>query len=139
MAGNVPRERILPDGCVELVFHFHDPFVSHFANGTSVLQPHSFVVGQMKHYLEIEPRGRVGFVAVRFFAQGAYLFFNRPLVEVAAGVVDLKNLWPKTARELTERIALARSMATRLRLIEETLLVLLSNGRLEPSIDRAVN
>ena len=70
--GDVPRERILPDGCVELVFHFHDPFVSHFANGTSALQPHSFVVGQMKHYLEIEPKGRVGFVAVRFFARSAY-------------------------------------------------------------------
>ena len=38
------RERILPDSCVELVFHFHDPFRSHFANGESALQPRSFVV-----------------------------------------------------------------------------------------------
>jgi Domain of unknown function (DUF6597) len=28
-------ERILPDGCVELVFHFHDPFRTRFANGES--------------------------------------------------------------------------------------------------------
>jgi hypothetical protein len=27
------RERILPDSCVELVFHFRDPFRSHFADG----------------------------------------------------------------------------------------------------------
>jgi Domain of unknown function (DUF6597) len=42
------RERILPDGCVELVFHFNDPFRSYFANGDRAVQPRSFVVGQMK-------------------------------------------------------------------------------------------
>src|SRR5882724_9145464 len=67
-----PRERILPDGCVELVFHFHDPFRTHFANGKSAVQPQSFVVGQMKRFLEIAPVGRIGFVAIRFYARGAY-------------------------------------------------------------------
>jgi len=38
----------------------------------------------MKRFLEIEPAGRAGFVAVRFLARGAYLFFHRPLSEVAA-------------------------------------------------------
>ena len=46
------RERILPDSCVELVIHFQDPFRTHFADGTNALQPHSFVVGQMKRFLE---------------------------------------------------------------------------------------
>jgi len=136
---DAPRERILPDGCVELVFHFHDPFRSHFANGESAVQPHSFAVGQMRRFLEIQPAGRVGFVAVRFHARGAYLFFHRPLSEVAAGVVDLENLWQKPAREWTERIALARGMAARLRLIEESLLALLrANGRPDPAVDRAL-
>jgi len=136
---NSPRERILPDGCVELVFHFHDPFRSHFANGETAVQPHSFVVGQMKRFLEIEPAGRIGFVAVRFHARGAYLFFHRPLSEVAAGVVSLENLWQQRARELTERIALARGMAARLELIEGSLLALLrANGRPAAAVDRAL-
>jgi hypothetical protein len=63
---DAPRERILPDGCVELVFHFHDSFRTHFPSGRAALQPASFVVGQMKRFLEIEPAGRAGFVAVRF-------------------------------------------------------------------------
>ena len=54
------RERILPDGCVELVIHFRDPFRTYFADGTSALQPQGFVVGQMKRFLEIEPAGRMG-------------------------------------------------------------------------------
>jgi len=40
------RERILPDSCVELVIHFHEPFRTHFPQGESALQPRSFVVGQ---------------------------------------------------------------------------------------------
>jgi len=136
---DAPRERILPDSCVELVFHFHDPYRSHFANGESALQPRSFVVGQMRRFLEIEPAGRAGLVAVRFLARGAYLFFHRPLSEVAAGVVDLDDLWRARAREWTERIALANGMAARVRLIEQRLLALLrENGRTEPSVDRAL-
>jgi AraC-like DNA-binding protein len=136
---DAPRERILPDGCVELIFHFHDPYLTHFASGETALQPRSFVVGQMRRFLEIEPAGRAGFVAVRFHARGAYLFFHRPLSEVAAGVVDLDDLWPTCAREWTERIASARSLGARVRLVEEALLVRLrENGRTEPSVDRAI-
>jgi AraC-like DNA-binding protein len=137
---DAPRERILPDSCVELVFHFHAPFRSHFATGESALQPQSFVVGQMRRFLEIEPAGRAGFVAVRFHARGAYLFFHRPLSEVAAGVVDLEDLWRARAREWTERIALAKDMAGRLRFLEAALLGLLGeNGRTEPAVDRALS
>src|SRR4030095_6558404 len=110
------RERILPDSCVELVIHFRDPFRTHFADGTNGLQPHGFVVGQMKRFLEIEPAGRMGFIAVRFHARGAYLFFQRPLSEVAAGIVDLQDVWRDRACELKERIALAIDMAARVRL-----------------------
>jgi AraC-like DNA-binding protein len=96
-------------------------------------------VGQMKRFLEIEPAGRAGFVAVRFHARGAYLFFHRPLSEVAAGVVDLEDLWGVQAREWTERISLASNMAARLRFIEKALLTLLSNnGRTERAVDRGL-
>lgn len=122
---DVGRERILPDSCVELVFHFSDPFRSHFADGTTALQPQAFVVGQMKRFLEIEPEGRMGLIAVRFYARSAYLFFQRPLSEVAAGIVDLADTWKNRVSELTERIALAYDMAARVLLIEEVLLALL--------------
>jgi AraC-like DNA-binding protein len=133
------RERILPDSCVELVIHFRDPFRTHFADGTSALQPHGFVVGQMKRFLEIEPAGRMGLIAIRFYARGAYLFFQRPLSEVAAGIINLEDIWKERASELTERIALASGMTERVRLMEEALIALLSrNGRYDPTIDRCL-
>jgi AraC-like DNA-binding protein len=134
------RERILPDSCVELVFHFANPYRTHFADGGNALQPPSFVVGQMRRFLEIEPAGRAGFVAVRFRSRGAYLFFQRPLGEVAGGVVDLRELWRHRAEEWTERIALAKGMAARIRLVERALLGLLArNGQSDPAVDRALH
>jgi AraC-like DNA-binding protein len=136
---DVGRERILPDSCVELVIHFRDPFLTHFADGSSDLQPQSFVVGQMKRFLEIGPAGRMGLIAVRFRARGAYLFFQRPLSEVAAGIVDLKDILKSRARELTERIALAGEMTARVKIIEEALLELLSrNGHLDQTVDQGL-
>ncbi len=133
------RERILPDSCVELVIHFRDPFLTHFADGTSALQPHGFVVGQMKRFLEIEPAGRIGLIAIRFRARGAYLFFQRPLSEVAAGIVDLRDIWKERASELTERIAMASGMKARVRIVEEALLWLLfKNGRYDHTVDQAL-
>lgn len=134
------RERILPDSCVELVIHFHDPYRTYFPSGECALQPRSFVVGQMTRFLEIAPAGRAGLVAVRFFARGAYLFFQRPLREVAAGVVDLADLWRSRAGEWTERVALARDMESRVRFVERRLLAMLrTNGRCVPAVDRALH
>jgi AraC-like DNA-binding protein len=138
LCGDV-RERILPDSCVELVFHFHDPYRTHFASGETALQPRSFVVGQMRRFLEIAPEGRAGLLAVRFHARGAYLFFQRPLSEVAAGVVDLRDLWRSRAAEWTERIALARDMTVRVRCVEQALLsVLRAGARTRPAVDEAL-
>ena len=133
------RERILPDSCVELVIHFRDPFLTHFADGTTTVQPHGFVVGQMKRFLKIEPAGRMGLIAVRFHARGAYLFFHRPLSEVAAGIVDLEDIWTERAHQLTQRIALAGGMTERVRIIEEALLSLLAkNRRYDRTVDQCL-
>ncbi|MGH9908073.1 MAG: helix-turn-helix domain-containing protein [Pyrinomonadaceae bacterium] len=133
------RERILPDSCVELVIHFRDPFLTYFADGTSDVQPQGFVAGQMKRFLEIEPAGRIGLIAIRFRARGAYLFFQRPLSEVAAGIVDLGDVWKEQASELTERFALACGMKARVQIIEEELLGLLSvNGRYDHTVDQGL-
>lgn len=137
---NAPRERILPDSCVELVVHFHEPFRSHFANGTTSLQARSFVAGQMRNFLEIEPAGRMGLIAIRFHARGAYLFFSTPLTAVTAALVELEEVWGKCANEWTERIILTGGMAERVRIVEETLLALLrQNNRYDRAVDRCLH
>jgi AraC-like DNA-binding protein len=136
---DAPRERILPDSCVELVIHFHDPFRSHFANGASSVQPRSFIAGQMRNFLEIEPAGRMGLIAVRFRARGAYRFFSTPLSAVAATLVELEEVW-KHARDWTEQIAEAGGMAARVRIVENALLgALRERDRADRAVDRCLH
>jgi AraC-like DNA-binding protein len=133
------RERILPDACVELVIHFRHPFRNYFADGTTNLQPPSFVVGQTKRFLEIQQCGASGFVAVRFHARSAYLFFRPPLTEIANSVVPLREIWNSRADEYTERVALACGMSERIWVVEKMLLeALCENGRRDCAIERCV-
>ena len=134
-----PRERILPDGCVELVFHFRDQFCTHFANGKSSMQPESFVVGQMNRFIEIEPRGRIGFVAVRFNARGAYRFLPGSLKAAASAVVDVADIWKTSYREWGDSIASATTMSNRVATVEALLFQMLRSGRGPDAIvDRAL-
>src|ERR1700742_4810397 len=55
--GGAP-ERILPDGCVELILNFGDRFSQH-VDGERVIQPRHFLVGQMTGPILISPAGRV--------------------------------------------------------------------------------
>jgi AraC-like DNA-binding protein len=133
------RERILPDACVELVIHFRDSFRNYFADGTTNLQPQAFVVGQMKRFLEIEPSGTSGFVAIRFHARGAYLFLRPPLTEITNSIVPLKEIWNSRANEYSERVALAGEMSARVRIVEEMLVeALRENGQRDCAIERCV-
>lgn len=65
------KERIFPDACVELIFHYGDLFKKH-KNGNVILQPRSFIHGQIKSFIEIEATGRTGMIGVRFFPNGLY-------------------------------------------------------------------
>jgi AraC-like DNA-binding protein len=122
------------------VIHFHDPFRNRFGNGPMNLQPQSFVVGQMKEFLDIEPSGRSGFVAVRFRGHGTYRFFRPPLTEIANSVVDLNEIWNRRASEYTERVESARGMSARVRIIEEMLLeALRENGCRDCGVEGCVH
>jgi AraC-like DNA-binding protein len=126
MPGEPSWQRILPDGAVELVFHFADRFETIYANGRRERQPWSFVVGQMDRFIEISPRGEIGFIAVRFHARGAYRFFRCSLKAVAAGVVDARAIWKHCT---ADQIASVSSIRGRLGVVEQSLRRALRCGR----------
>ncbi len=99
-----PRSLIVPDGIVEIVFHYGDPWITTVAGGKSVVQPRSFAISQMRKYIEIESNGRTGFVSVRFYPWGAYHFFDRPVHSFLDDTVGTETLWPANHEELMEEL-----------------------------------
>lgn len=115
-------ERILPDGCTEMVFHLGDPFDQHNADGATERQPLALLVGQMRGCLLIQPTGRVRVLGVRFWPGGAYPFLALPQNEIAGSVIALDSVWGATSRDLHSRIADSKTPAESVRQVEATLL-----------------
>ena len=116
-----PRERIMPDGIVELVFHFAQPFRTYRADGTHYQQPQAFAISQMREFIEIESNGEIGFVAVRFFPWGAHHFFKKPVNEFVDNYVLATELWPEQERELAAIVSVGLSMQSRIELLAKFL------------------
>jgi AraC-like DNA-binding protein len=131
--------RILPDSCVELVIHFNQPYKTTFSNGKIEIQPQSFVVAQMKNFIDIEPNGKIGMISIRFSAQGAYHFFGMPMKEVANGIVDLKLIWNNLAKEIEERIVDCKTTSQRSDIFQGYLLrELKKNGKEDFAMDNCL-
>ena len=114
--------RILPDNCVEFVIHFESPYRTTFQNGHTFVQPTSLIVGLMKQSFVMGPAGKVGFVAARFSAWGAYHFFSFPLKEVSNSFVNLQDLWKPRAKEIEARICAEKNTFKRVDRLQEILL-----------------
>jgi AraC-like DNA-binding protein len=123
------RERILPDGCTEIVFHLADPFHQYDSDGTAERQPAAMLVGQTRRHLLIQPTGRVRVMGVRFRPGGAYPFLRLPQHELADQVVALDAIWGGAAGELHSRIAGLGTGAESARHLEAFLLTRLNQAQ----------
>jgi len=119
-------ERILPDGCTEIVFHAGDPFEQYKADGTSERQPPALLVGQMRGHLLIRPTGVVRVLGIRFWPGGAYPFVSAPQSELASQVLPLDSIWGRKGRELHLQIGDSVDLADSVKHVERLLLCFLS-------------
>lgn len=90
-------QRVLPDGCAELILNFGDPVVQETRGPAA--QPALMFVGQITGPLHIRPTGRVDLLGIRFRPGGAAALTrvpqhelvdrSLPLADIARGPADL--------------------------------------------------
>ena len=110
-------ERILPDGCVELILNFGASFSQHH-NGHRSLQPRNFLVGQMTGPILISPTGAVQLLGIRFHPGGTLPFLCLPLDEITDQVVELGSLSSKLERELLSAVSESSSLSQKIAAVE---------------------
>jgi AraC-like DNA-binding protein len=106
----VQPERILPDGCVELILNFGARFQEQRDNGQQEQQPVHFLVGQMTRPMLISPNGQVELIGIRFQPGGTLPFFRFEMQEVTNRVVELAALSCDLERKLLSRMDEAHSL-----------------------------
>jgi AraC-like DNA-binding protein len=124
-------ERVLPDGCVEWIFHLGVPFQRFTLSGEWERQPRSFVVGQLTRFLLLQPEGRVEIMGVRFKPGGAYRFVQFPLGSLTDNNIPTAEIWGREGDHLEDAVLEAGSNIRRQQLVEEFLV-----GKLERSVPR---
>ena len=99
-----PKEKILPDGIVEIVFHFKEPFITYYDDRIKFKQPQAFAISQMRKYVEIESDGLVGLISVRFYPWGAHHFFEKPIKDFLDSTVTLEEIWKENYKVILSEL-----------------------------------
>lgn len=118
--GGAEPERILPDGCVEIVFNLADPF-RHLRGPTSATQPREMLVTAIAEHMLIQPTGAIDLVGIRLRPGGAGALVNDALDrkgDITAGLHDLDHSLPQC---LAERLAAMPTREGRYRLLIDAL------------------
>jgi len=122
-------ERILPDGCVELIFNLLDP-IKLVENGYETETPYkSYIAGQIKTAIQIQPTGRVSLFGVRFHPASAYPILKYRLHEFTDRIIALDLVWGPLAREIESRILAAPRIHDKINIIERILLKRVNSGK----------
>jgi hypothetical protein len=123
-------ERVVPDGCCEIVLNRADPFRG---VDNDRVQPRLMLVGQIPRFIRIQPTGVVDLLGIRFRPGGLFPILGVPMAELTGERVDLADVCRRLRHDLAgadrdgaERVLLGRlsrrpsRTAAAIRVIEAT-------------------
>ena len=117
------KQRIIPDGTIEMAFILGDDIKRYTAEDKFILQPRAMVLGQTIEPFYIEPTGYVNTFAIRFYPYGFANFVTVPISTLANKETPIELLFEeKTAKKLAEEIVQATDVKQRIAIIEHFLL-----------------
>jgi AraC-like DNA-binding protein len=117
------RQRIIPDGAIEMAFILGDDIKRYTSEDEFIIQPRAMVLGQTIEPFYIEPTGYVNTFAIRFYPYGFANFVTMPLKDLVNKETPIELLFgEKTANELEQNIIEATNSSERIEIIENFLL-----------------
>ncbi|RPD41519.1 AraC family transcriptional regulator [Chitinophaga barathri] len=113
------KQRILPDGCIEMIFILGDDIKRYTSETKFIIQPRAVVVGQITEPFIIEPTGYVQCFAARFYPYGFANFITTPVKDLANKETPICQLFEeRSAKELEQNIIRAENNAKRIEIVE---------------------
>ena len=117
------RQRIIPDGCIEMFFILGDDIKRYTSGDKFIIQPREMVLGQITEPFFIEPTGYVNSFAVRFYPYGFANFVPTPIKKLANKETPIELLFgKKPSKELSQKIIRATDTKKRIEIVEDFLL-----------------
>lgn len=131
------RKRVLPNGMVEMLVNFGEPYRTIAGAGPELLKT-SWLAGLQTGPMVCEQPPNQDVMGVRMRPAGAYALLDAPMREISELVVDLEDLVGRAADELAERCYDAASVEERLRRAAHWVAERVTRAReVDPAIARA--
>jgi len=124
-AGDYTREKILPDGAIELIIDLDTQPKTIFEDEASErfrTVRKAWISGERTHYIVIGAESNQSMVGIRFRPGGAYPFFNFPISELSESVTELDLIWGSLVDEIRNQLLETKSAQERLLRLESFLL-----------------
>ena len=130
------KQRIIPDGTIEMAFILGDDIKRYTTGDNFILQPRAMVLGQTLEPFYIEPTGYVNTFAIRFYPYGFANFVTVPISTLANKETPIEMLFgEKISKKLAQEIIHATDTKQRIEIIERFLLKKLSE---QSTVDKIV-
>lgn len=129
------KQRIVPDGCIEMAFILGDDIKRYTSENEFILQPRAMVLGQTIKPFHIQPTGYVNTFAIRFYPYGFSNFVSEPISSLVDKETPIDQLFGKEiADDLEQKIIHAKNTEQRISTIEKFLLDKLNDEKTINSI-----
>lgn len=133
-------QRILPDGCVDIIFNFGDPVRRIAKDKSSENSKPSYVVGTMTAPIAVQAAGKVDMLGVRLRPGYAGSILSAPTSEFTDLSVPLRDVWGMLSSDIESRLAEATSRRQRLSILNSELSGRFSrSARPDPVVKAALN
>ncbi|MGV3460098.1 MAG: DUF6597 domain-containing transcriptional factor [Flavobacterium sp.] len=116
------RERIFPDGCIEIIFNHRDRFRKYDSETDFHIQPPAFIHGQLKTYFELEPTGNVGIFSARLHPAGLRPFVNFDIDTFTGATLTFTDVWGDDGAKLEQALMACADNNQRVSALENFLL-----------------
>ncbi len=130
-------ERILPDGCIEIIFNLADRFRFFDDTGVVETRPAQLVVGPTTRSVRVQPAGAVDLVGIRLRPAGARALLRTPPAELRDRAEPLDRVETTMPRDLGSRLRAARSGFERRRNLADGLTPLADAGAVDERVKQA--
>ena len=119
------KERLLPDGCMEMVINLHEDEVRIYdRNDTRKFQklPGRALAGAQSEFFVIDTAEQRSVIGVHFKPGGAFQFFKLPADELQGRLVSLDDVWGAAAADLREQLLEAGTPRRQFQTLENALM-----------------
>ena len=114
-------DRILPDGCCELIFHCGDRFTQHL-EGASNEQPRRLLIGPTTQAVVVSPGRAIDVIGIRFRPGGVVLLGGAPASELRDRALDAHDAGVPVSLDLLDGLASLSGDRDRARWLDRALL-----------------